>query len=185
MDVKHNLLMPKLGLTMTEGALTEWRVEPGQRVRQGEVFFVVETEKVANEIEASADGCIGEIRVLAGASVPVGEVLATWTNAGWLASAAADPARPTASNVSALTIRGDAPVGSRVVATPLARRPAKQAGIDLHTLSGSVPNGRIRAHDDQAAAGGRTAPWQIEGRAQPGRRQSRAGVGAHSAHNQK
>ena len=86
----------------------------------GEVFFVIETEKVANEIEASADGCIGEIRVLAGASVPVGEVLATWTNAGWLASAAADPARPTASNVSALTIRGDAPVGSRVVATPLA-----------------------------------------------------------------
>ena len=76
MGVKHNLVMPKLGLTMTGGILTEWRVEPGQRVRQGEVLFVVETEKVANAIEASADGCIGEIRVLAGATVPVGEVLA-------------------------------------------------------------------------------------------------------------
>jgi hypothetical protein len=56
MGVKHNLVMPKLGLTMTEATLTEWRVEPGQRVRQGEVLFVVETEKVANEIEASAAG---------------------------------------------------------------------------------------------------------------------------------
>jgi len=58
MGVKHNLVMPKLGLTMTGGILTEWRVEPGQRVRQGEVLFVVETEKVANAIEASADGAL-------------------------------------------------------------------------------------------------------------------------------
>jgi pyruvate dehydrogenase E2 component (dihydrolipoamide acetyltransferase) len=180
MGVKHNLLMPKLGLTVTEGALTEWSVEPGQRVRQGEVFFVIETEKVANEIEASADGCIGEIRVLAGATVPVGEVLATLTNAGWLASAATDPARPTVSNVSALTIRGDTR-SDRVSSQH--RWP--QAGIDLHTLRRSGPNGRIRAHDVQAAAGGRTAAWQIEGRAQPGRRQSRAAVGAHSAHSRK
>jgi pyruvate dehydrogenase E2 component (dihydrolipoamide acetyltransferase) len=119
MGVKHNLVMPKLGLTMTGGILTEWRVEPGQRVRQGEVLFVVETEKVANAIEASADGCLGEIRVLARATVPVGEGLATWTNAGGLASAATVSARPTVPNVSAMTIRGDAPVGPRVVATPL------------------------------------------------------------------
>ena len=116
MGVKHNLVMPKLGLTMTGGILTEWRVEPGQRVRQGEVLFVVETEKVANAIEAAADGRIGEIWVLAGATVPVGEVLAI---AGGLASAATVSARPTVPNVSAMTIRGDAPVGPRVVATPL------------------------------------------------------------------
>lgn len=160
MGVKHNL-MPKLGLTMTEGTLTEWRVEPGQPVRQGEVLFVVETKKVANEIEASADGCIGEIRVLAGATVPVGEVLATWTNA--LASAATDPAPPTVSNASALTIRRDASVGPRVVATPLAWRLAKQSGIDLHTLRGSGANGSIKAHDVRAAAGDRTAAWRLEG----------------------
>jgi Biotin-requiring enzyme len=50
MGVRHNLLMPKLGLTMTEGTLTEWRVEPGQPARQGEVLFVVETEKVAKDL---------------------------------------------------------------------------------------------------------------------------------------
>jgi pyruvate dehydrogenase E2 component (dihydrolipoamide acetyltransferase) len=162
MGVKHNLLMPKLGLTMTEGTLTEWRVEPGQPVRQGEVLYVVETEKVANEIEASADGCIGEIRVLAGATVPVGEVLATWTDA--LASAATDPAPPTVSNASALTIRRDASVGPRVVATPLAWRLAKQSDIDLHTLRGSGANGSIKAHDVRTAAGDRTAALRLEGR---------------------
>ena len=83
MGVKHNLLMPKLGLTMTEGTLTEWRVEPGQRVRQGEVLFVVETEKVANEIEASADGCIGEIRVLAGATVPRQQIPSVGCSLKW------------------------------------------------------------------------------------------------------
>ena len=53
MGVKRNLRMPKLGLTMIEGTLTEWRVEPCQRMRQGEVLFVVEAKNV-NEIEASA-----------------------------------------------------------------------------------------------------------------------------------
>jgi pyruvate dehydrogenase E2 component (dihydrolipoamide acetyltransferase) len=158
MGKKHNLLMPKLGLTMTKGTLTEWRAEPGQRAREGEVLFVVETEKVANEIEGSAQGCIGEIRVLAGATVPVGEVLATPTDAGGPASAATDPARPTLSNVSKSTIGGDVPVGPGVVATPLARRLAKQSGIDLHTLRGSGPN-------VQAAASDRTAALQLEGRA--------------------
>jgi pyruvate dehydrogenase E2 component (dihydrolipoamide acetyltransferase) len=155
MGEKHNLLMPKLGLTMTEGTLTESRAEPGQRAREGEVLFVVETEKVANEIEASAEGCIGEIRVLAGATVPVGEVLATPTDAGRPASAATDPASPTVSNVSKSTIGRDVPVGPGVVATPLAGRLAKQSGIDLHTLRGSGPN-------VQAAASDRTAALQLE-----------------------
>jgi Biotin-requiring enzyme len=66
--------MPKLGLTVSAETLTECKVEPGQR---GEVLFVVETERVANKIEASADGSIGWMRVLAGATVPVDEVLTT------------------------------------------------------------------------------------------------------------
>jgi pyruvate dehydrogenase E2 component (dihydrolipoamide acetyltransferase) len=162
MGAMHDLRMPKLGLTMTEGTLAEWKVEPGQPVRRGELLFVAETEKVANEIEASADGSIGEIRVLAGTTVPVGEVLATCSNAGGPASAAAEGARPapTALNTSAPITRRDVVVGPRVVATPLARRLAKQSGIDLHTLRGGGPNGRIKAHDVLGARGERSGALQ-------------------------
>jgi pyruvate dehydrogenase E2 component (dihydrolipoamide acetyltransferase) len=162
MGAMHDLRMPKLGLTMTEGTLVEWKAEPGQPVRRGDVLFVVETEKVANEIEASADGSIGEIRVLAGTTVRVGAVLATWSNAIRAAAEAARPAR-TVANASAPILRRDAAVGPRIVATPLARRLAKQSGIDLHALTGSGPNGRIKAHDVLAASGERTGALKNEG----------------------
>src|SRR5215469_2388961 len=77
-----DLTIPKLGLTMTEGLLAEWRVEPGQHVHQGDVLFVVETDKIANEIEAQSDGVIKEILVPAGETVPVGAAVARWTGSG-------------------------------------------------------------------------------------------------------
>ena len=71
------ILMPKLGLTMTEGTLYEWKVAPGERVRQGDVLFVVETDKATNDVEAAANGVIEALHTEAGAVVNVGAVVAT------------------------------------------------------------------------------------------------------------
>ena len=71
------ILMPKLGLTMTEGTVSEWKVAPGDRVRAGDVLFVVETDKIANDVEASADGVIEALHAAPGDVVAVGGVLAT------------------------------------------------------------------------------------------------------------
>jgi pyruvate dehydrogenase E2 component (dihydrolipoamide acetyltransferase) len=85
------MVMPKLGLTMTEGVLAEWHVKPGDRVERGQVLFVVETDKIANEIEAPGAGEIVEILVENGETVPVGAPLARWTR-----SARGSTARPRA-----------------------------------------------------------------------------------------
>ena len=78
----NELLMPKLGLTMTEGMLTEWAVAPGDTVEAGALLFVVETDKVANEVCAEDAGEIVERLVEAGETVPVGTVVARWTGPG-------------------------------------------------------------------------------------------------------
>src|SRR3546814_16197167 len=67
-----DLVMPKLGLTMTEGLLAEWRVAAGDVYAAGDVLYVVETEKIANEIEATAPGRIPAITGAEGETVPVG-----------------------------------------------------------------------------------------------------------------
>ena len=173
-----DLVMPKLGLTMTEGTLTEWHVAPGQGFARGTPLFTVETEKVANEIEAESDGTIAEILVPAGQTVPVGTPVARLAGAGApaaaapaAAAAAGDagqggagqggaavtqaPAAPTAPSAPAA---GGAPQG-RVVATPLARRLAREAGVDLAAVAGSGPAGRIKAEDvRRAAEAGPAAP---------------------------
>jgi pyruvate dehydrogenase E2 component (dihydrolipoamide acetyltransferase) len=71
------ILMPKLGLTMTEGTLSEWKIAPGDRVRAGDIIFTVETDKITNDVEAAADGVIEALHVAPGDVVAVGAVLAT------------------------------------------------------------------------------------------------------------
>lgn len=152
--------MPKLGLTMTEGVLAEWRVGPGEAVRAGDVLFVVETDKIANEVEAPSDGEMVEVLVAAGATVPVGTPLARWTGAGLApddgeAEAGDGEAPPPASDTAptASPAPGAAPApGARVKATPLARRLARQHAVELTALQGSGPGGRIKAADVEAAA---------------------------------
>jgi pyruvate dehydrogenase E2 component (dihydrolipoamide acetyltransferase) len=73
------IVMPKIGLTMTEGTLARWNVAPGEEVRAGDVIFIVETEKAATEITARVSGKIDRINVAEGETVPVGTVVATWT----------------------------------------------------------------------------------------------------------
>lgn len=144
------ILMPKLGLTMTEGLVAEWRVRPGDTVKAGDVLFVVETEKIATEVEAHSEGRIESIRAKEGETVPVGAVVATWTGL----AADAEPAIDQQLVLSVPNSDVEPPVhlrGRRVTATPLARRLAKQAGLDLGSLRGSGPGGRIKAADIEAA----------------------------------
>lgn len=146
-----DLVMPKLGLTMTEGVLAEWKVRPGDAVSAGEVIFVVETDKIANEVEAPGAGTIAEILVQAGETVPVGTPVARWTGKGFVAEA---PEMPKAAPAPDAPKPVPLPVstGARVRATPLARRIARARGVDLHAIAGSGPDGRIKAADVAAAA---------------------------------
>ena len=66
------IVMPKLGLTMTEGLIVEWKKAEGDQVKKGEILFVLETEKVTYEVESPEDGILGKIHVQAGETVPVG-----------------------------------------------------------------------------------------------------------------
>ncbi|WP_456390810.1 dihydrolipoamide acetyltransferase family protein [Profundibacter sp.] len=176
-----DLVMPKLGLTMTEGTISEWVVSPGDSFSSGDLVLVIETDKIANEVEAPADGTLHEVIVLVGETVPVGAVLARWDVGGAetpaAPSATVTPVAPetpeTQPTQPAATVSAG---GARVVATPLARRIADQEGVDLHAVSGTGPKGRIKAEDvrkaklaapaisnqpapvDQAMAGTRVAP---------------------------
>lgn len=161
MGLTTDLVMPKLGLTMTEGRLAEWRVNAGDKVAQGDILFVVETDKIANEVDAPASGQIVDVLVGAGETVPVGTVLARWTGPGvasgdeaTAATAAppraplnkpTDPGPPADTRPSAL---------SRFVSTPLARRLARQHGLDLSLVPGTGPKGRIKAGDISRALNG-------------------------------
>ncbi|KZD05501.1 dihydrolipoamide acetyltransferase family protein [Oceanibaculum pacificum] len=148
-----DLVMPKLGLTMTEGVLAEWKAKPGDSVSAGTVIFVVETDKIANEVEAPSAGTIAEILVQTGETVPVGTPVARWTGKGFIADEA-DAPRPAVEAPKPAPL--PASTGDRVRATPLARRIAKAQGVDLHAVAGSGPDGRIKAADVEAAA--KTAP---------------------------
>jgi len=78
MPQRNRLVMPKLGLTMTEGTVLEWPIPEGGRFERGQIYLIVETDKVANEIEAPAAGRIARILVPQGQTAPVGTVLAEW-----------------------------------------------------------------------------------------------------------
>ncbi|MBN9063365.1 MAG: 2-oxo acid dehydrogenase subunit E2 [Rhizobiales bacterium] len=165
-----DLVMPKFGLTMTEGLLSEWRVSVGDRFAAGDLLFTVETEKVVNEVEAEQDGVIDAILAPAGSTVPVGAAIARFVNSDESASSASVarfPARPQSQTQQALAapeqaardrsggtapsplahngeIKADA---TRIVATPLARRLALERGIDLRKIVGTGPKGRIKSDD--------------------------------------
>lgn len=162
-----DLLMPKLGLTMTEGLLMEWKVAPGETFSRGQVLFVVETDKAATDIEAEADGVLAERLVEEGETVPVGAPvgrLASEAGGQSPSPSAPVPAPPAAAEkkpeaaavapppIQPVVRQVARPAGGRVIATPLARRIARERGIDLSSVSGSGPRGRIKLADVERAA---------------------------------
>jgi pyruvate dehydrogenase E2 component (dihydrolipoamide acetyltransferase) len=176
-----NILMPALSPTMTEGTLATWHKKEGDKVKSGDVIAEIETDKATMEVEAVDEGTIGKILVAEGTeNVPVNEIIAILLeegeDAGALkggapaaakpeakaeAAAAAEPkaeAAPAAQPAPAAKAVANGHDDSRVFASPLARRMAQQAGIDLAALQGSGPHGRIvKADIDAAVAGGAPA----------------------------
>lgn len=157
-----DLLMPKLGLTMTEGLVAEWHVAQGAQLHAGQTVLTVETEKVAHEVEAETGGVLVEILVPAGTSVPVGTPVARIGGQGdrvppqdgpaarkLMREHALDRDKVPATGRDGRVTKGDV---LRVIATPLARRMAQAQGVDLNSVTGSGPRGRIKAADVQDAA---------------------------------
>jgi pyruvate dehydrogenase E2 component (dihydrolipoamide acetyltransferase) len=146
------IVMPKLGLSMSEGRLAEWLVRAGDDVAAGQPIFVVETDKITNEVEAPAAGRILRIVTPEGDTVDVGATVALWTG----------PGQGGASRIAAATAE-TAPVpgpngATRVLATPLARRLAVLGAIPLTEIPGTGPRQRIQARDVRAALEQRRAP---------------------------
>ena len=159
------LLMPQLGLTMTEGTLQEWMVQPGDRYIKGQVLFVVETEKAANEIEALTEGTLLRHEIGQGETVPVGTVIAIITEQGEesahmpviekivnskkaIESASKADSRKVSKSelIEAMGATGQA-ASQRIYATPLARRHASQNDISLDKLTGTGARGMIKIKD--------------------------------------
>jgi len=151
----EQILMPALSPTMEEGTLAKWLVKPGDAVKSGQIIAEIETDKATMEFEAVDDGVIGQLLVAEGASgVKVNAPIATLIGEGETAApapapvvlAAARPAVATPAAPVAAPAAAAAPVkadGARVFASPLARRIAAERGLDLATVQGSGPRGRI------------------------------------------
>jgi pyruvate/2-oxoglutarate dehydrogenase complex dihydrolipoamide acyltransferase (E2) component len=160
-----DFLVPKLSATMESAKVLRWLKEAGQRVRQGEALVELETDKAAIEVEAPADGTLESILAPEGTELPIGAALGRLTTSGAEPAASASPAKAAPTPVAEAKKPAPAPAstpapaspaaGLRIPASPLARRLAGDAGIELKGLSGSGPGGRIRKRDILAALGAR------------------------------
>ncbi|MEM6757252.1 MAG: dihydrolipoamide acetyltransferase family protein [Planctomycetota bacterium] len=166
--------MPRLSDTMEEGTLLKWHVAKGDKVASGDHIADVETDKATMEVQAFDDGTIAALPVDEGTTVAVGDVIAVVAEVGEDLDAAAQAAGSTSSGASkpaeaAAEANGDAattalaePVtaapapagGGSVKASPLARKLADEKGVNLGSLAGSGPGGRVIKRDVLAAAEG-------------------------------
>jgi pyruvate dehydrogenase E2 component (dihydrolipoamide acetyltransferase) len=162
-----DILMPALSPTMEEGTLAKWHVKKGDAVKSGDVIAEIETDKATMEVEAVDEGTVEELLVPEGAEgVKVNAPIARLSgdSAGGSAPPATEapkaeakpapqpsPAPPSQPPAPAPAARAD---GQRIFASPLARRIAEQKGLDLATLKGSGPHGRIVKADVEAAQPG-------------------------------
>jgi pyruvate dehydrogenase E2 component (dihydrolipoamide acetyltransferase) len=193
------ILMPALSPTMEEGTLAKWLVKEGDVVKSGQVIAEIETDKATMEFEAVDEGTIGKILVTEGtAGVKVNTAIAVLLEEGEAAGAAvAKPAaavenraeaRPTAAATAVAAPA--APVvpaasGARVFASPLARRIAKEKGLDLTQVAGSGPHGRIVRADVEgaspvAAVASAAAPVAVAAAAAPAKAAMPTGMGAET-----
>ena len=172
-----NILMPALSPTMEKGNLAKWLKKEGDTVKSGDVLAEIETDKATMEVEAVDEGILAKIIVPAGTNdVMVNEVIAIIAAEGENVSAPAaatkapSPAAPAtpavtpaASAAAPVPVTAAAPASAprndaRVFASPLAKRLAKEAGLDLSGLTGSGPHGRVVERDVRQAIAGGVAP---------------------------
>lgn len=149
-----DVVMPKLGLTMAEATLTLWRKAEGDGVKQGDVLFEFDTEKSSLEFECPAGGVLAQILVPEGQTVPCGTPVATLetVSARHEASETRPPAPEDQPLPPAATRADDARDRRSPVATPAAKRCARELEVDLSTVAGRGPRGRIHVADVETAA---------------------------------
>ncbi len=175
-----NILMPALSPTMEKGNLAKWLKKEGDTIKSGDIIAEIETDKATMEVEAVDEGTLAKIIVPEGAQdVPVNEIIAVIAGEGEDASSvkapaaakaasapaavsapapAAAPAMPSASAPApAAPIVAAPQSGARVFASPLAKRIAREAGIDIAVIAGSGPHGRVVERDVRSALEGGTA----------------------------
>lgn len=154
----QEVLMPKLGLTMTEGTIEEWKYKEGDSVKKGDILFSVATDKLTNDVEAEADGVLLKILLPEGETAPCKAVIAYIGEAGEViaeggASAESTAARAPASSAAAVPAKAPAATrdpGTPVLASPAAKKLAKEKGVDLALVAGTGPKGRITLEDVEA-----------------------------------
>jgi pyruvate dehydrogenase E2 component (dihydrolipoyllysine-residue acetyltransferase) len=156
--------MPKGSDTMTEGKVLKWLKNEGEPVANGDALVEIETDKVDMEVESMASGVLRKVLVQAGETVPVGQMLAvigkaeeditSLISANGGAPGATAPAEPKEAPAAKAT-QPASPLSAaetgRIFASPLARRIAREAGLDLAAIQGSGPGGRIIRRDVESA----------------------------------
>jgi len=175
--------MPALGMAQETGKLLRWLRSDGEQVTKGEPLMEVETDKVTVEIEAPADGVLGGIRAAEGDDVPVGEVVAFVLAAGETLPEIVDTEAPVAVGTAAVADHRTVSAGSgngsgdagaataatrprRPLASPKARRLAREHGVPIEEIAGSGPYGAVQAADvlafvDSGAPAPATAPAPV------------------------
>ncbi|MBK1826695.1 pyruvate dehydrogenase complex dihydrolipoamide acetyltransferase [Haloferula rosea] len=167
-----NIEMPKLSDTMTEGTLIKWHKQVGDEVEIGDIIAEVETDKATMEMEAFDEGTLTEVLVQEGDKAPIGSVLAVLDGDDAGAATAPAEAKPAAEEAPAASAEPEtAPAsstpapsapqsadGERLKSSPLARKIADEKGVDITTVTGSGPGGRIVRADVEAAASGASKP---------------------------
>ena len=162
--------MPKLSDTMTEGTVVSWKKAEGDTIEMGDIIAEIETDKATMEMEAFDDGVMAKILVGEGGKAPVGSLLAIMAeedesvedaiasagDSGSAAPATADAAAPAAAAAAPTAGAAPAPTvaedGSRLKASPLAKKIAAEQGVNLATVVGSGAGGRIVKEDVLKAA---------------------------------
>lgn len=180
-----DITMPRLSDTMQQGTIVKWNVKEGQKIKSGDVIADIETDKATMELQSFDDGVVAAISVPQGQTVPVGTVMLVLATAGEDVAAvkakAGGGAAPAAKAVGGSTTNAPAATGTavmepathgmngshseghgtggRIFISPLARKIADEAGLDVSRVQGSGPGGRIVRKDvEEAIAAGSAAP---------------------------
>lgn len=170
----ETITMPKLGFDMAEGTLVRWLKTEGDMVNKGEVLAEIETDKATVEVESNFSGVLVRCLVDSGAVVPVGAPIAIIAAPGEKLDDLAVSGKTEAEEAEAVTSPPEVEVGTpaesfdqakhsltgRIFSSPLARKIAREQGIDLGQLRGSGPGGRIVRRDVEAALAARSALQQ-------------------------
>jgi len=163
-----NVLMPALSPTMEKGKLAKWLKKEGDKVKSGDILAEIETDKATMEVEAVDEGTLGKILIADGTddvavNTPIAVILGEGEKVGDISAAPVPkPAAPAAKAAETIPVAAAAAAptakanggDSRLFASPLARRIAKQKGLDIAALKGSGPHGRIVLKDVESARSG-------------------------------